>query len=54
MYSVDSSAWQAEVRWRRRTHYGAAGTLEANLAAITGYLARVKRALQDEPAARRR
>jgi hypothetical protein len=45
VYSVDTGAWQAEIRWRRRTVYKADGPLEANEAAIRGYLERVAAAL---------
>jgi len=38
VYSVDTSGWLAEIRWRRRTVYRASSTLEANLAAMRGYL----------------
>jgi hypothetical protein len=41
IYSIDSTAWLAEIKWRRRTVYNATTTLEANLAAITGYIAKV-------------
>ena len=45
IYSIDSTAWLAEIRWRRRTVYNATTTLEANLAAITGYIAKIATAL---------
>ena len=45
VYSVDSSGWLAEIRFRRRTHYRAPGVVEANAAAMRGYLARLARIL---------
>ncbi len=45
VYSVDSTAWLAEIRWRRRTVYNASTTIEANLAAITGYIAKITASL---------
>ncbi|MEB2837021.1 MAG: hypothetical protein GSR80_000319 [Desulfurococcales archaeon] len=45
VYSVDSSGWLAEIRFRRRTHYRAPGVVEANAAAMKGYLARLARVL---------
>ena len=41
VYSVDSSGWLAEIQYRRRTVYRASGPVEANAAAIRGYLTRV-------------
>jgi len=46
IYSVDTGAWQAEIRYRRRTVYAAESTLEANLAAITGYVAKAAAAVE--------
>lgn len=45
IYSVDSSGWLAEIRFRRRSVYGAMGVVDANVAAIKGYLERVKAAV---------
>ncbi len=42
VYSVDSSGWLAEIQWRRRTVYRALTPLEANVAAIKGYLDRAE------------
>ena len=41
VYSVDTGAWQAEIRFRRRSKYKADSTLKANIAAIKGYLERL-------------
>ena len=43
--SIDTTAWLAEIVYRRRTIYGADGVVEANIAAITGYLRRIQRAV---------
>lgn len=45
VYSVDSSGWLAEIRFRRRSVYGAIGVVDANIAAIKGYLERVRAAV---------
>ncbi len=45
VYSVDTGAWQAEIRFRRRTELGADGVVEANLLAIERYLERVSEAV---------
>ena len=42
--SIDTTAWLAEIVYRRRTVYGAEGVVEANIAAITGYLKRIQEA----------
>jgi len=46
VYSVDTGAWQAEIRYRRRTELGAEGVVEANTLAIERYLERVHRAAE--------
>lgn len=46
VYSVDTGAWQAEIRYRRRSGLGAETTLEANKLAIARYLERVRRAIE--------
>ncbi len=45
VYSVDTGAWQAEIRFRRRTELGAEGVVDANVRAIVRYLERVAGAL---------
>ena len=45
VYSVDSSSWLSEIMWRRRTVYNAGDVVEANIAAINGYLERIHSAL---------
>ena len=44
IYSVDSTGWLAEIRYRRRTVYNAASVEEANASAIIGYLGRARAA----------
>ncbi len=44
VYSIDTSGWLSEIRWRRRTVYKAESTLEANLAAIEAYLGKLMEA----------
>ena len=45
VYSVDSTGWLAEIMYRRRTVYKASTTLEANTAAIAGYLEKAEKAV---------
>ena len=42
VYSIDTSGWLSEIRWRRRTLYRARSTLEANVKAIQGYIEKVR------------
>ena len=44
IHSLDTSGWLWEIRWRRRTVYKATTTLEANIAAIVGYLEKMRQA----------
>ncbi|MEB3860351.1 MAG: hypothetical protein LRS43_03980 [Desulfurococcales archaeon] len=44
--SIDTTAWLAEIVYRRRTVYGVEGIVEANMAAITGYMNRILRILR--------
>lgn len=46
VYSIDTGGWLAEIRFRRRTRYRALTTLEANTAAIKGYLERLATATE--------
>jgi hypothetical protein len=43
LHSIDTSGWLAEIRWRRRSLYHASTTLEANMAAMRGYIAKIPR-----------
>ncbi len=42
IYSIDTSGWLSEIKWRRRTTYSAKSTLEANYLAIMGYIEKLK------------
>lgn len=48
VYSVDTGAWQAEIRYRRRSELGADGVGEAelNAIAIKRYMERARRAIE--------
>ena len=46
VHSVDTSGWLAEIMFRRRSVYAAHTTIEANVAAIEGYLGRLATALE--------
>ena len=46
VYSVDSSAWLMEIRYRRRTVYKASDLITAEILGIKGYLERVEYAIQ--------
>ncbi len=41
IYSIDTTAWLAEIVYRRKTVYGASNVVDANISAIIGYLKRV-------------
>jgi hypothetical protein len=47
--SIDTTAWLAEIIYRRRTVYWVEDVVEANVAAITGYLDRISRAVAAGP-----
>ncbi len=45
IYSIDTSGWLSDLRWRRRTVYKARDTLEANIKVMIGYLTKIQKQL---------